>query len=544
MSLGDDNLVWDSEVVIEIDPCVDEGISSFRLSQVQTREFANSHPQLNCQLEDRDHLSKSLHREKKDSTSSVTVDDADDENFLYCTSTTLQGREDGCNETRGRSLSRSKKLRRRGVDLARAEPWVSSRRCESEKSREKYRAAGEEKSQPNRIGNHDHVAQTPKRGAKVFTEFKRISRNVRGTLSRSRSRFGNKVPTKFRGTNSTGEETEPPQICSSTIKSPTTPVDDMQDMTKICPNLRCTLRTVYSSGSLRSVSPQQESSSPSISLQSEPEIPDTVTVRKEKCREITPWEKHLKYDLSIRSRRIARAEKPHHLRRDKRPAPRCDNTSSDLGLLLKDEAHLYDNSPPPQLGYASRSSTSSVAHRDIAKYWYLPCIQSVRNNTTQSSLTRSVSSLLVGERLDEIAPSSEFESTRWCARELGSSSSQIIGLNISPPLQAGNEERAVASRSTPELEDTWHLGSNTSRSTIMSLSQSHYKVASSLSTKHSAKTHCLMPPALTLHSLSTRLPHDNASRQSSYAQTRKNDVCRSFLTCGSLESDRDYGEEA
>lgn len=399
--LNGEGLVWSSEVQIEIDPAPRDSVSLSRLSGPNNGRSLVYTP--------------SPSRRHRNIDTPFSDGDADDEGSLCAPSPLLP-------DIRGRPRSRTKRFRRRGIDLSRDELRISSRWDHAEKqSMEDFRSAIKEKANADsrdglfKLWNGKNTSRS-----KDTKNLKSIVKDLRSSVSRGRRRLvtpdvvmsepsaeSNEVRNESRGAYEV-----PLQLPVSTSQQP-----------------KPMLRRVRSSISLRRLKLVEDA----CTLQS-----PNLYLRESKDSSLESavlnWRQHLEQDLQPVTTEKRSRKKGIYLLQD-------DSGPNNPPLSIRSRAVLPSDYFPDHsiaVQQASRSlsrlrpsaTVSELSERQVESYWRLPSL-SVSASYSYDLSSPDISSGHSRPQKSGITMNSrEFDSAWWkdttTARNMSSASSQPV----------------------------------------------------------------------------------------------------------------------
>lgn len=426
--LRSEGLIWGSEVTIEIEP--EDGSKYDSLHEPPNHQSAS--PQ------------SISHTHETHSEALYTDEDADDEESMHIASPLPFEKTETLTDVRGRPRSRTKQLRRRGVDLSRDELRISPCWSDSEKqSMEVFRDAIKEKARHNVHDEGLLGRLRTNKGRLIVEEAKSITNKVTKRLrnSMSKNRHPHTKEAHWSGTEVSRPllETRPSYQPMPVIKA----VRSLEDETR--PTLRHTDscnpvhadRHVFSSKSYTSLADDLDTLDPS---------PLICTVQRKDST--TSWQRHLEHDLQP-----SVARRLHH-KRGRYRLQECADTTNDTGLQRNDRAlspsySLADNRTRLRYGTDAQSllqpssARSIMSDCDVEPYWRLPSLAD--SGTSHPSNLHSVSSSFLPQpqRMNEIVSSRDFDSAWWrddrIARSISASASPEVTDIASDSFSSDNE---------------------------------------------------------------------------------------------------------
>ena len=414
--LSGEGLVWGSEVNIEIDPQDNSKRTSILDPSVFARQSTETASIEFPQYSNPSRIGTLHHLERcRPDTAFSIAEDADDEGSLYVKSPPPSDNLQPHTDVRGRPRSRTKQLRRRGIDLSRDELRISSRWSSGEKrSMENFRDAIRDKAKDHGGDEMLFGKWSAKRGRPFFQEARAIKEKVtngfRTSISRNRGRR------KDRAVVEGVQAARCKGIASFNADQPVKDAILKHAEPK-------TLRQVQSSVSIRKQSPSPLSSDEDPSLTTKLRLP-----HRNENPQNTSWQQHLQHDLAP-SRGLRYKKARYLLQEDLKEKKEAEERNRDRRILPSDYfpdhiSHKSRSGSAAQPLLQPSSSMSAISHRHIEEYWRLPSLASTNVALSPSS---SHSRL---ERLDQIASSGDYEDAWWKDNGRNGSTSSRTPSNI------------------------------------------------------------------------------------------------------------------
>lgn len=395
--LSGEGLVWGSEVNVEIDP----QDSSKRTSIIDPSNFTTySTESVSLEIDQYPGPSRmsAVHpfERHRPGTTFSAAEDADDEGSLHIKSPPPSDDLQLPTGARGRPRSRSKQLRRKGIDLSRDELRISSRWSSGEKrSMENFRDAIREKAKVHEGDEMLSGRWSAKKGRPFFQEArairKKVTRRLRTSISRSRGR---------RNDRAAAESTKAMRCREYPSFNADLPATLLQAQPMTA------LRQVQSSISLR------KRLSPSLSDEDCPFATESTLTDRDRHPQNVSWQQHLQHDLQP-CRELRPKKAKYLLQEDIEKTEEVEERNRKRELLPSDyfpdhaNHKLRTGSAAQPLLQPPSSNVSAISQRGVEEYWRLP---SLASTNVALSLPSSHSRF---ERLDQIASSADYESASW-----------------------------------------------------------------------------------------------------------------------------------
>ncbi|KAK5076814.1 hypothetical protein LTS08_005985 [Lithohypha guttulata] len=338
--------------------------------------------------------------------------EADDEGSIRISSPLSSFNSSSCVDVRGRPRSRTKQLRRRGIDLSRDELRISSRWSNSEReSMELFREAIREKARDREKNEKLLLRWMPQDRTKtqmikdVWNIKEKLAKTLQGSVSRGR-RSNREAPNQT------------PDLAAQPPADKVAPEPRIPDPVRAEPQLSIQ-QVQMSNPTPSSVSSLQLEGQETLSHELHSYAADD---RRQHVTRQMSWQQHLRHDLQPYSVQALRRKKANcGLREDlkarwisnRRDAQHATLPSENFLGYTQNRAIRKSSSARPLLVQSS-SDMSQISQRDVESYWRLPSVPDPAVWPPTRSFSR-VSSPLVDQpqHLNEAPISQSFQSARW-----------------------------------------------------------------------------------------------------------------------------------